>query len=60
MSKIRITSSHEIADAEGDVRILCTMSDGSKWSCDLELKKWRKEIPTSDELTESFNNFLGQ
>lgn len=35
--------------------LLCEMSDGSYWSCDMNGRDWRKEVATNEELTKRFN-----
>lgn len=49
--EIKVLASVEATDRP---RILCSMSDGSVWSCNLEGKNWVREIPSHQELTELF------
>lgn len=52
--KLKVTERFARRGADG-IRIVCTMSDGSQWSSNSDGKGWRKELPSTPELEESFN-----
>ncbi len=53
--KITIISKF-IQSRDEEVFLLCNMSDGSQWQCDMQGKNWKKVIVSDNELNDLFNS----
>jgi hypothetical protein len=58
MDNIKVISSSLISNGE-NVKIRCTMSDFSCWTCDLDGTNWEQNKLSDKELTELFNKRNG-
>lgn len=54
MENIYVTNSVNQVKENGDVYILCYMSDGSQWTCDIDGTNWQQQKLTDAELTKLF------
>jgi len=59
MAGTRVVSSYPRLDGKGNIRIVCTFSNGAVWSCDESGKDWERYMPSNEELTHSFDAFMG-
>ncbi len=55
MDKIKVISQTVKADAENNIRIVCSMSDGSMYECDRDGTNWYQLSLSDEELTKKFN-----
>lgn len=51
---LKVTASNYVSDGNGDVSIICDISDGSVWKCNEDGSKWEMVRPSHDILTDLF------